>query len=217
MFGQSVQTELPARYSSHGCPAPLLAPSLCQLYSSDRPRSEVQLGLPAPSFPTFAASLQIGSTFKVPDNPVCLCQRSPSSFLFLLLDLAFLLCQFAGADNLGLPDWLFVRKDALWHKHSNCLLVIVILRILARRDILCKPRRALEKHNEEGCSCTGPTEQRPSCPTTPLIENKPNCLLSSEVGVTAVTPQSRGDESPVEIGLPEATWNFTRVLIFLLC
>ena len=51
-FGQSIQTELPARHSSHGCPVPPLTQSLRQLYLSVRPRSEVTVGSSyTPPFP----------------------------------------------------------------------------------------------------------------------------------------------------------------------
>jgi hypothetical protein len=96
-------------------------------------------------------------------------------------------------------------------------LIVAVLGVLAGRDELRQPRRALEQEDEERGPDAGPAVQRLGREAAPLVEEEPDGLLGGEVGVSAVPPQARREEASVEVGLLEAPRDLGRVFVLLLC
>ena len=140
----------------------------------------------------------------VPDLPgSCLhrqsCPPPLASLLFLLLLLLLLpLGELAGPDHPGRPRrGCLVGRQARRGKHAHEALVLGVLGVLARRDELGQPGRALEEHDEERGARAGPVVQRLGGVAAPLVEDKPDGLLGREVGVPAVGPEASADEPAV--------------------
>lgn len=123
--------------------------------------------------------------------------------------LSFLLCLF--------PFGKVTRSDDLRHSYrrlvrsqtrdetTHLLLVSFILRVFPRGNQLGKPRRPLKKQDEKyGPRCC-PAIRDIASVTAPLVKKKPNALFRCEIGVSAVRPQTRGDEPSVQVFLGEAT------------
>ena len=143
----------------------------------------------------------------------------PASLLFLLLLLLLLpLGELAGPDYLGRPQrGRLVSREARGGKHAHAALILAVLRVLARRDELGQPGRALEEHDEERRPHAGPVVQRLGGVAAPLVEDEPDGLLGREVGVSAVSPEARADEAAVQVGLLEAARDLGRGSVLLLC
>lgn len=138
--------------------------------------------------------------------------------LVLLLLLSFLtLGKLAGSNDLGCLDWnRLVALDRCGEEHADLLLVVFVLRVLAGRDELGEPGRALEEREEGKGAGAGPAVKRVGSEAAPLVEDKPDSLLGEEVGVSAVGPETRGDEAAVELVLEPALGHLGRLEVLML-
>ena len=107
------------------------------------------------------------------------------------------------AAALGRPSRNLVRRQRGRQELADRLLVIAILGVLPTTDGLCEHRRALEEKSEGAGANAGPVQEGTGGVAAPLVENEPDELFRSEVGVAAVSPKPRGDEAAVKVGLVE--------------
>ena len=133
-----------------------------------------------------------------------------------LLLLALILGQLARPDNLGRRGGRLVRGECLGHKPPDQLLVSRVLGILARRNQLRQPRRALEQHDEKYRANGQPAVEAIGSEAGPLVQSEPDGLLGRKVGVARKCPESRGDETALQIGLLEAPRDLGRLFVLAL-
>src|ERR1700761_6883276 len=76
----------------------------------------------------------------------------------------------------------------LWNKPSYKPLVLFILWILSSTNPFREPRASLEQEKITHRTCQSPVKQRIRSVACPLIENHPNSLLGSKIGVARPGP-----------------------------
>lgn len=108
-------------------------------------------------------------------------------------------------NNIAGPNDLWARSrvggKGLGQKHANLFLVHGILSILASRDELSEPSRTLEEEDQGGSAGESVAVNILGCEATPLVQHKPNHLLCSKVGMSAVSPETRSVKTTVKLRL----------------
>lgn len=99
---------------------------------------------------------------------------------------------------------------------ANPLLVDLVLRVLAGRNVLGQRRAASEDTEIRNRSCGGPVPPATSVVGSPSIQRDPDRLLGSEVGVAGELPQTSGIETAIELGARIAGLWFGGALVFSL-
>lgn len=131
----------------------------------------------------------------------------------LLLRLVHFLRQLTRSDDLG--SGCSIRLKRLGNEHADVLLIDLVLLVLSRSNQLSEPSRALEEQDQESRASECPAIHVVGSVTAPLVENKPDGLFREEVGMSAVSPKPRGEETSVEIFLVEFSFGNLGFLLIL--
>lgn len=100
-----------------------------------------------------------------------------------------------------------VPLDRRRNESTNLLLIFRIFRIFASRNGFSEPRRALEEHHQSNGPSSGPAVESVAGIRAPLVEYNPHSLFGKEVGVSAVGPETGGNEAAIQVILLETLRN----------
>lgn len=104
-------------------------------------------------------------------------------------------------------DWSCVPLDRRRNESTNLLLIFSIFGVFTGGDGLSEPGRTLEEHDQRNGSSSGPAVEGVAGICAPLVKYNPYSLFSKEVGVSAVGPETGGDEAAIQVILLETLGN----------
>lgn len=113
----------------------------------------------------------------------------------------------------GLREW----RQVFWVEFRDRALVQLVVGILLCRDKLGEPGRGLEEDDISHRANCCPVPHASGQQAAPLVQNNPERLFCSKIGMARVRPQALRDKAAVEIGLLKVGRHFGSLLVFFLC